>query len=1005
MGWSSWLLFLLFFVLHSHQPLLSSPLPSPSSPLCHPTESSALLQFSNSFSIIQNTDYHLYDWPNIIMYPKTVSWKNGTDCCSWDGVSCDRISGHVIGLDLSSSCLRGPLHSNNTLFSLRHLRSLILDFNDFSGSPIPPELGSFANLKWLSLDNANFWGYVPVELSHLSKLSHLTISSTIICAGGPRCSIYDLEFDTYVFKRMLQNLTSLRELSLIYLDMSGVEPVTSFMNISSSLMVLDLNRCVLQGEFPENVFRLPNLQYLDLFGSSNDLIGSLPTSNWSSPLESLDLSGTRISIDLSYLCTSAKSLQTLSLRNCRFRGSYPALTPNLTQLVQLTFLDLSENNFEGQIPMNSLNLQQLIYLSLSENNFVGQIPEISVTNSTQIPLPVQLKYLYLYSNMLSGSIPSWIYSLPFLKDLFLAGNQLTGPIEDFESRSLESLDLGGNKLNGQNIPRSIFQQDNLERLDLSSCNLSGVLELKKFSKFKSLWLLDLSSNSFSLSLNSYGDHNPFPRLIHLGLASCNMTAFPYFLSSFERLDTINLSHNQIRGKIPKWLCHEGTRWLSYLNLSHNFLSRIDRIPWNDLEYLDIRSNMLRGHLPIVPPSLRTVFISNNHLSGEIPSLYCECGELEILDFSNNSFSGNIPSCLGNQLSLSVLDLQMNELNGTIPDMFENLTQLRSLHLKGNQLEGLLPRSLRNCESLEVLDVGNNKINDTFPQWLEDLPTLKVLVLKSNRFHGSVRKTKAKSPFQKLHIMDLSNNEFNGHLPTKYFESFIAMMEGDEDKNFTVIGEQYYQDSVVVVMKDSDIVLEKIISIFRMIDFSRNKFEGEIPGSIGMLKSLKGMNLSRNKLTSTIPSSLSNLTNLEWLDLSSNELVGEIPWQMTDLTQLAFLNLSHNKLVGPIPHGKQFDTFSNDSYCGNLGLCGFPLSQSCSNEEVQQEGDHDEEHTDGIFDWMIVMMGYGCGTVIGISVGYMVLFSRRFDYWLRNRVGGGRGRRMLACLMRGGRGSN
>ena len=73
------------------------------------------------------------------------------------------------------------------------------------------------------------------------------------------------------------------------------------------------------------------------------------------------------------------------------------------------------------------------------------------------------------------------------------------------------------------------------------------------------------------------------------------------------------------------------------------------------------------------------------------------------------------------------------------------------------------------------------------------------------------------------------------------------------------------------------------------------------------------------------------------------------------------------------------------------------SKSCRNGEAQQEEGHDQEHTDGIFDWKIVMMGYGCGIVIGISVGYIVLFNKQFDYWLEKRVGGGWGHKRNAGL--------
>ena len=45
--------------------------------------------------------------------------------------------------------------------------------------------------------------------------------------------------------------------------------------------------------------------------------------------------------------------------------------------------------------------------------------------------------------------------------------------------------------------------------------------------------------------------------------------------------------------------------------------------------------------------------------------------------------------------------------------------------------------------------------------------------------------------------------------------------------------------------------------------------------------------------------------------------------------LEVLNLSFNQLVGPIPSIKQFATFSETSYEGNKGLCGFPLKTTCT----------------------------------------------------------------------------
>ncbi|KAL5560806.1 hypothetical protein UlMin_037017 [Ulmus minor] len=140
-------------------------------------------------------------------------------------------------------------------------------------------------------------------------------------------------------------------------------------------------------------------------------------------------------------------------------------------------------------------------------------------------------------------------------------------------------------------------------------------------------------------------------------------------------------------------------------------------------------------------------------------------------------------------------------------------------------------------------------------------------------------------------MDLSNNDFTGHLPQQYFESLRAMIESHAAK-LGYMGVGYHTDSVMVDMKG-----------LYTIDLSINQFVGEIPNLIGRLKSLHGLNFSHNKLNGSIPPSLGTLSNLEKLDLSSNELVGVIPWQLTDLTFLATLNFSHNKLVGQIPRDK------------------------------------------------------------------------------------------------------
>ena len=137
---------------------------SSSSSFCNHHDTSALLLFKNSFTL--NTSLHDY----CSFSSKTESWKNGTDCCEWDGVTCDTISGHVIGLDLSCSNLQGQLHPNSTIFSLRHLQQLNLAYNDFSGSSLYSAIGDLVNLMHLNLSFSQISGNIPSTISHLSKL-------------------------------------------------------------------------------------------------------------------------------------------------------------------------------------------------------------------------------------------------------------------------------------------------------------------------------------------------------------------------------------------------------------------------------------------------------------------------------------------------------------------------------------------------------------------------------------------------------------------------------------------------------------------------------------------------------------------------------------------------------------------------------------------------------------------------------------------------------------------
>ncbi|XP_031371956.1 receptor-like protein 9DC3 [Punica granatum] len=839
--------------------------------------------------------------PSQVM-PKTASWKNGTNCCSWDGVTCHMSKDYVIGLDLSS-WLQGALHSNSTLFLLRNLQRLNLAGNNFTGSPISSRFGILTGLAHLNLSGSSFSGIIPLEMMshHLSSLISL-----------------DLSFSQYLtieedrsFRRFISNLTQLRELTLDYIDMSRISP-TSLTNLSSTLTSLRLDGCRLQGTFPINIFHLPNLCILSLFDNSN-LMGALPQTNWSSsPLVRLSLSFTKFQGPIPDSVGNFTSLEYLHLDGSKFTGSVP---PTLWNLDRLSSLRLGGINLSGTVDFDML--ARLKYL---EDLYLWGNLNLMLPNNGNRSFP-RLKELIL-SGVNLTEFPYFLSSLEELEWLNLYGNKISGPIPEWFgrmwSKTMIILDLSSNNFTGE-IPSSICQLSSLSDLSFSDNRLNGTI--------------------------------------------------PRCLGNFSNVSYLDLSHNQLQGPLPRSLANCTSLW-----------------------NLDLANNNLDGPLPIPPPTVSFYSVANNKFSGDIPHQLCNATQLDMVNLSNNSLTDSIPHCFIN-LRPSVLDLRANKLVGHIPNIFFSGNDLRTIRLSQNRLEGTLPRSLVNCKNLEVLDLSENKLEDRFPYWLDTLPNLQVLDLRSNKLRGLINSFgKNNHPFPKLHIFDLSDNKFYGHLPAKYIANFIAMKDKARSASqymWVNHSQATYQDSVMVVMKGFTIELVRILSVFMTIDLSRNFFGGDIPKLIGDLKLLKGLNLSHNNLTGKVPSSVGNLTNLEWLDLSSNKLNGQIPKGLADLTMLTWLNLSDNHLEGLIPQGRQFDTF-NHPFDGNPRLCGYPLPNACGTDEQQlppstSSGDGEEKAQFGHWiEWWVVAMGYGCGISFGISTGYIMLETRR-PKWLVRKV--------------------
>ena len=634
-------------------------------PPCNGDESSALLQFKESFIINKSasSDDHF-------AYPRVESWTlegESSNCCSWDGVSCDEDTGHVIGLDLSSGCLYGSINSNSSLFRLVHLQSLNLAHNHFNYSQIPSQIGNLSRLTYLNLSSSMFSGQIPFEVSKLSQLSSLYLCCNIDLSSW---NINLLQLKKLSLASLVGNLTRLENL-----DLGGVTIMSTVPNILgnlSTLRSLYLHDCGMYGEFPIGIFKLPNLRVLDVKYNKN-LTCSLPDFQyWRSPLEEMTLADTS------------------------FSGELPASMGNLESLIAL---DMWGCNLSGSIPYSIGNLTNLIYLELSNNSLAGNIPS-SIGNL------IQLAFLGLYDNLLSGPIPFGLTNLTQLTVLSLGSNRLTGPIPFglMNLTQLHILILVANKFHDQ-FPISIFNLKNLNILAISDNYLSGTVSICNTT---SLYLLDVSNNYFSSSLPQCM-HNIFhgSKLRRLNLRDNKFQGLlPRSLANCTMLDAIDVSNNQFNDTFPTWLG----------SLPH-------------LKLLMLRSNKFHGQILESPetnhefPKLRILDLSYNRFTGKLPlNSFRNWNDLE-LDNEHHLTYIHVETSfsVGTYHWFKIYDYSMKITNKGLDTVYHKVQEIfRAIDMSSNRFVGEIPESIGDLKGLNMLNLSNNILTGHIPLSLGNL---------------------------------------------------------------------------------------------------------------------------------------------------------------------------------------------------------------------------------------------------------------------------------------------
>ncbi|GAU42057.1 hypothetical protein TSUD_288580 [Trifolium subterraneum] len=611
--------------------------------------------------------------------------------------------------NLSSGCVRDSL------------QVLVLSFNRITGTL--PDLSIFTSLKTLELSYNQLSGKIPPGSSLPFQLEHLTINSNSLEGRIPKsfwinaCKLKSLDMSGNNFNDELQVIIhhlsrcarySLQELDLSFNQFNGT---LSDLSIFSFLEIFDISNNRLNGKIFEDIRFPSKLRTLQMDSNSlNGVISDFQFSgmpllkklslsgnslalrfrqNWVPPfqLRTIGLGSCKLGLSFSNWIQTQKHFASLDISNAGISDNVPewfwaklssidcmtinisynklkGLIPNLKVKHQCSSLLLSSNEFEGPIPpfLRGFNI-----VDLSKNKFSDSLPFLCANGTDAM-----LGKFDLSNNQLFGQIPDCWSNFKFLAYVDLSHNNFSGKIPTSMGSlvELQALLLRNNSLT-EEIPFSLMNCTKLVMLDLRENRLEGRIPYWIGSELKELQVLSLHGNHFFGNL-------------------------PSELCYLQHIQFFDLSLNNLSGQIPKCI--------------RNFTSMNQKDSSNGYHMYVIKKGFSTFNMPYELNALvtwkgveqvfndkelfllKSIDLSSNHFSEEIPPEIANLIQLVSLNLSRNNLTGKIPSNIGKLTSLDFLDLSRNKLLGSIPSSLSQIDRLSVLDLSHNQLSGEIPTS-------------------------------------------------------------------------------------------------------------------------------------------------------------------------------------------------------------------------------------------------------------------------------------------------------------------------
>lgn len=503
------------------------------------------------------------------------------------------------------------------------------------------------------------------------------------------------------------------------------------------------------------------------------------------------------------------------------------------------------------------------------------------------------------------------------------------------------------------IPYSL----NVTQLKIGGCSFDTVLDIiEPFNE--SIRVLDLSQSGF-LNLEWMSLTSPLLQLQVLNVSHNKFERIPMeFVPNTPELRVIDLSYNDLKGRIEPDNRLKGAKKLEKVILAHNRISHIDNQTFQEspnLHFIDLSYNSLQW-IPTFPPNkrLRVMHLEENtilsfdclwiaeqnetsiHLhwtyvsifdleqtchhrrihvipsnerdsilikSNGIIELHCcerSFQELSVFQAAPHAFENiaDIIQCFGYRLKIAALS---NNIIGQIdPKVFENFVELQRLNLSNTMLSEFDVTRYRNQEALLALDVSRNSLkrlnNISKLSKLQELDVAENLIENIPDIIGGLPMTITYLDVSDNYLGPVNQTTFDWLMKLESLRLSKTALSFNDSNPFESLKELMFLDISRNNLNSSNFeLLEETLGKLITFNASRCHIDG-VSDIVRKLKPhLEELDLSGNSWGALHTNSLESLRELKMLNLNNTNLLSFDSTLFWHLNKLVNLDLSHNRI--------------------------------------------------------------------------------------------------------------